>query len=266
MVNENEIKAIFSLLQTEPAHKDKLTKSLTELYRQEPQKIYTLAEQYFGTVPPFLKQLFRESQNNLQAQIDRYLNLKNPSLPEALLLIAQIINPDSKKEEVLELLNLAREDFDKVMDSSFEISQKAQILQIFFFETLGFKTVESPLKTAFLNLPEIFKNMQTTPLILAVLYLIFIYPYEVKADILKAENKIIVRLRDVFSLEPVYVDIAGKGFFVDEAECDMYAAGNMIKWDSHNIIPLTNLAVFKLLLADLTALSKDYSFLSVYLD
>jgi len=264
-LNENEIKAIFSLLQSEPDHKEQLIKSLSEFYNKKPRLVYALALEYFGVLPPELVKIFKENKNDLQTDINKYLNLKNPSLLEGLILLAKIINPESNKEEILELFNLAREEFDKVMDSSFEVIQKAQVLQIFFFETLGFKLENSPKQSNALNLPEVFKNFKTTPLFMAVLYLIFIYPYEVKADIFETENKMIVRLRDAFSLEPVYIDIAQKGHFVSEEDCDVYAAGNFIKWDSKNIIPLTKIEIFKSLLKSLTGISKGYNFLSVYL-
>lgn len=265
-LNENEIKAIFSLLQSEPDHKEQLIKKLSEFYNKNPRRVYNLALEYFGVLPSELIKIFKENQNDLQADINKYLNLKNPSLLEGLILLAKIINPDSKKEDILELFNLAREEFDKVMDSSFEVIQKAQVLQIFFFKTLGFKLETSTIQTNYLNLPEVFKNFKTTPLFMAVLYLIFIYPYEVKADIFEAENKIIVRLRDAFSLEPVYIDIAQKGYFIGEEDCDIYAAGNFIKWDSKNIIPLTKTAIFKILFKSLAKISKEYNFLAVYLN
>jgi hypothetical protein len=263
-LNENEIKAIFSLLTTETGRKEQLLNSLKDFYNKNPRQVYALAAEYFGVLPPELAKLFKENQNNLQADINKYLNLKNPSLLEGLILLAKIINPKSKKEEILELFNLAGEEFDKVMDSSFEVSQKAQVLQIFFFKTLGFK-LEKIKNPNLFNLPEIFKNLKTTPFVMAVLYLIFIYPYEVKADIFEAENKIIVRLRDSFSLEPVYIDIIQKGHFVSEEECDMYAAGNFIKWDSKNIKFFTKGEIFKKLLAELAFSSKGYEFLSIYL-
>ena len=266
MLHENEIKAIFSLLESEPSRREQLLKSLSVFYNQNPRKVYTLALEYYGVLPIFLKDFFKTSANNLDGEIRYLLNLKNPSLLDILVLLAKIIKPGSTKEKILELFDLAREDFDKVMDSSFDISQKAQVLKTFFFETMNFK-IESLSKEKFLlYLPEIFKNQKTTPLVMAVIYLIFIYPYEVKADIIEGENKFIVRLRDSFSLEPVYVDICNKGDFVGEDECDMYAAGNFIKWDSKNLISLTNNEIFKHLLKTLCFTSKEYNFLSVYLD
>lgn len=265
MPNKKEIKAIFSLLQTEAGHKEQLTKSLAEFYRKEPKQVYALAVEYFGVLPPDLTALFKANQSGFAKEIDTYLKLKNPSLLEGLILIAKIINPQAKREEILELFNFAREDFDSYLDSTFEIGQKAQVLKTFFFGKMGFKVANLSRQTELLNLPEIFKNLTTTPLVLAVVYLIFISPYEVKGDIFEAENKIIVRLRDSFSLEPVYIDIINRGQFVDEDECHMYAAGNFIKWDSNNIIPLTNIAIFKHLLANLIYISGEYGFLSCYL-
>lgn len=256
MSNENEIKAIFSLLKTESAHKEKLTQSLVEFYRKDPQCVYTLAKEYYGTLPPEFSALFKREQDTLKEEIDRFLNLKNPDLLEGLILLARSINPKTSREEILALFNIAREDFDKIIDSSFEVSQKAQVLQTFFFETMHFEIVNLSKQTGLLNLPEIFKNQKTTSFVMAVIYLIFIYPYEVKGDIIEADNKIIVRLKDSFSFEPVYIDIASKGSFVSESECDMYAAGNFIKWDSRVLTPMPNRDIFKRLFANLTYTSK----------
>lgn len=266
MLHENEIKAIFSLLESEPTRREQLLKSLSAFYNQNPRKIYTLALEYYGVLPIFLKDFFKTSANNLDGEIRYLLNLKNPSLLDILVLLAKIINPQNTKEQICALFDVAREDFDKIIDSSFEISQKAQILKTFFFETMSFKVESSIKQTAFFNLPEIFKNQKTTPLVMAVIYLIFIYPCEVKADIIEGENKFIVRLRDSFSLEPVYVDICNKGDFVGEDECDMYAAGNFIKWDSKNIIPLTPNQIIKQVLKDLSLTSPNFNFLSLYFD
>ncbi len=252
MPNENEIKAIFSLLKTESAYKEKLTQSLAEFYRKDPKRVYCLAKEYYGTLPPEMIALFKREQDTLKNEIDRFLNLKNPDLLEGLVLISRSINPQKSREEILDLISVAREDFDKLIDSFCEVSQKAQVLQNFFFETMNFQIVNLSKNSALLDLPEIFKNQKTTPFVMAVIYLIFIYPYEVKGDIIEADNKIIVRLKDSFSFEPVYIDITNKGSFVSEGECDMYAAGNFIKWDSKALIPMTNRDIFKRLFANLT--------------
>lgn len=256
MPNENEIKAIFSLLKTEPAHKEKLLKSLADFYKKDPKYVYALAIQYYGTLPPDIVALFQQEENGIQEEIKKFLNFKNPDLLEGLILIARLINPKASREEILSIFNIAREDFDKLIDSSFEVSQKAQILQTFFFKTMNFEIVNLSKQISLLNLPEIFKNLKTTPFVMAVLYLVFIYPYEVKADIIEADNKIIVRIKDSFSLEPVYIDIMDKGSFVSESDCDMYAAGNFIKWDSKVLTPMTNRDIFKRLLSNLLYTTK----------
>lgn len=266
MPNINEIKAIFSLLESEPSHREQLLKSLAVLYKENPTQVYALAKEYYGEIPFDLKKLFKENQTPLETELKSFLNLRNPNLVEGLILIAKIINPKAQRGQILQFFNFSRDEFDKIIDASFDINQKAQILQNFFFETLAFEIKALSKDTALLNLPEIFKNFKTTPFVMAVLYLIFIYPYEVKADIIEAENKVIVRLRDAFSLEPVYIDIADKGHFVSEAECDMYAAGNFIKWNSNAFVPLTNRDIFKRLISNLIYISKEYNFLSVYLD
>lgn len=263
---ENEIKAIFSLLESESAHKEQLLKSLAVFYKESPSLVYALASSFYGVLPQELKDLFKKTENDFEGEIRRFLNFKNPDFFEFLVLLAKIINPQNTKEQICALFDVAREDFDKIIDSSFEISQKAQILKTFFFETMSFKVESSIKQTAFFNLPEIFKNQKTTPLIMAVIYLIFIYPCDVKADIIAAENKFIVRLKDAFSLEPVYIDICNKGRFVSEGECDMYAAGNFIKWDSKNIIPLTPNQIIKQVLKDLSLTSPNFNFLSLYFD
>lgn len=260
MPKENEIKAIFSLLESEPSRKEQLLKSLVGFYKQNPQQVYNLAKEYYTVLPSYIKEIFQTNKNNFKEEIKYFLNLKNPDLLEGLILISRIINPQNTKEQILEIFNLAREDFDKVIDSSFDISQKAQVLKTFFFETMNFKIENLSKQKSLLNLPEIFKNQETTPLVMAVIYLIFIYPYEVKADIIEGENKIIVRLRDAFSLEPVYINLYKKGDFIGEDECDMYAAGNFIKWNSKNIVPLTNSEIFKRLLSGLIYSSKNTDF------
>lgn len=260
MPKENEIKAIFSLLESEPSRREQLLKSLADFYKQNPKEVYTLAKEYYGVLPSYLKDLLQTNKNNFKEEISHFLNLKNPDLLECLILISRIINPENSKEQILEIFNVAREDFDKVIDSSFDIAQKAQVLKTFFFETMNFQIENLSNQKALLNLPEIFKKQKTTPLVMAIIYLIFIYPYEVKADIIEIGNKIIVRLRDAFSLEPVYVDIYNKGNFIGEDECDMYAAGNFIKWNSKDIIPLTNSDIFKRLLAGLIYTSKNTDF------
>ena len=265
MPNENEIKAIFSLLQTESKHHKQLTDSLVKFYLQDPKLVYNLALEYFGVLPPFLIELFKKNQSGL-TELSVYLKRKNPSLLEGLVLLAKIINPKADKQEILTLFNFAREEFDKVIDSSFEISQKAQVLKNFFFDTMGFKTEPLAKNTALLNLPEVFTNLKTTPFMLAAIYLIFIYPYEVKSAVFEAENKVLVRLQDAFSLETLYIDITQKGGFVSEEDCYIYAADNSIKWNPQNIVPLNNTAIFKHLLSDLISTSKDYGFLCAYLD
>ncbi len=260
MPKENEIKAIFSLLESEPLRKEQLLKSLAEFYKQNPQQVYILAKKHYGVLPSYIENLFEENKNDFKKEIKHFLNLKNPDLLESLILISRIINPDASKEQILEFFNVAREDFDKVIDSSFDISHKAQVLKTFFFETMNFKIENLSKQKSLLYLPEMFKNQKTTPLVMAVIYLIFIYPYEVKADIIEGENKLVVRLRDSFSLEPVYADIYNKGEFVGEDECDMYAAGNFIKWNSKNIVPLTNRDIFKRLLAGLIYTSQKTDF------
>lgn len=257
MAKENEIKAIFSLLESEPSRKEQLMKSLAALYMQNPRQVFELAKKYYVVFPPYIKVLFQTAQNNnLKKEIKRFFNLANPDLLESLILLAKIINPQQEKEPLLNFFNLAKKEFDKNIDSSFDISQKAQVLKTFFFEINNFEVESLSRQKELLNLPEIFKNKKTTPLIMAVIYLIFITPYEVKADIFEVENKIIVRLRDSFSLEPVYIDVYNKGRFVSEDECDMYAAGNFIKWNSKNIVPLTSRDIFKRLLAGLIDISK----------
>ena len=256
MPNENEIKAIFSLLQTEPSYKEKLIKSLVEFYKKDPEFVYAIASKYYDTIPPEILALFKREQDTLKEEIRHFLNLKNPDLLECLILIARSLNPKNSREEILALFNIAREDFDKIIDSSFEVSQKAHILQNFFFETMNFKLTNLSKNSDLLNLPEIFKNQKTTPFVMAVLYLVFIYPYEVKGDIIEADNKIIVRLKDSFSFEPVYIDIINEGSFVSESECDMYAAGNFLKWDSKVLTSKTNRDICKHLFANLTYIGK----------
>lgn len=251
MPNENEIKAIFSLLKTEPTHKEKLLKSLVDFYKKDPEYVHALAIRYYGTLPPEIAALFKQEEYGIKEEIKKFLNFKNPDLLEGLILIARAINPKVSREEILAVFNIAREDFDKIIDSSFEVSQKAQTLQTFFFKTMNFEIVNLSKQPDLLNLPQIFKNQKTTAFVMAVIYLIFIYPYEVKGDIIEADNKIIVRLKDSFSQEPVYIDIADKGAFVSESDCDMYAAGNFITWDSKNLTSMTNQAIFKRLLANL---------------
>ena len=121
MPKENEIKAIFSLLESEPSHREQLLKSLADFYKQNPQQVYILAKEYYGVLPHYLKEIFQTNKNNFKEEINHFLNLKNPDLLESLVLLARIIDPQNTKEQSLELFDLAREDFDKVMDSSFDI-------------------------------------------------------------------------------------------------------------------------------------------------
>ena len=58
-LNENEIKAIFSLLTTETGRKEQLLNSLKDFYNKTPRHVYALAAEYFVVLPPELAKLFK---------------------------------------------------------------------------------------------------------------------------------------------------------------------------------------------------------------
>ena len=86
---------------------------------------------------------------------------------------------------------------------------------------------------------------------MAVLYCCCAEYFDIKADMFDAGGKVMIRLRDKYSYEPVYVDVFAGGRFVGEDECNIYAAAHGFKWSGIMIVPLNSKQIIKRFLGNL---------------
>lgn len=253
MINRNKIKALIDLIDKEPGLKPQLQASLARIIKEEPLQFKTVIEESFGTnIPLYIKDLVVNiKREELLRSFKHYFELENPSLISGFALIARLINPSLKqKDALLKFENLKRK-LSCSIDGSFDIFHKAEALsQYFFFQNnYHLESLNAGVKT--LSLPDIITNRRAASFAMAALYCCCAEAFDAKADIFDAGGKVMIRLRDRYSYEPVYVDVFAGGRFVGEDECNIYAAAHGFTWNGALINPMANKQIIKRFLCNL---------------
>ena len=253
MINGNKIKALISLMDKEPALKPRLQAALVQMIKEEPLKFKTALEESYGfAVPGYIKDILVNIKREEAAEeIKAYSRAGAPSLLKGMFLIARIINPYADIKEISDKFDLVRKDLSAELDCGFDIFHKAEALSRYFFVKERYRLESLTCGVKVLSLPDIIAERRGSSFAIASLYCCAASLFEVKADIFDNGGKVMVRLRDKYSYEPVYVDVFAGGSFVGEDECGIYAAARGFSWSGALITPLTNKQIIRRFLANL---------------
>lgn len=253
MINRNKIKALIDLIDKEPELKPQLQASLARIIREEPLQFKNVIEENFGTnVPEYIKEMvINIKRDELLPAFGHYFNLKNPSLLNGFVLIAKLVNPYLSQKQILSKLEILQKQLACHIDRSFDIYHKTQLLSDLFFVEWDYRLESLNAGAKTVSLPDIISSRRASSFAMAVLYCCCAEYFDIKADMFDAGGKVMIRLRDKYSYEPVYVDIFAGGRFVGEDECNIYAAAHGFKWSGIMIVPLNSKQIIKRFLGNL---------------
>lgn len=253
MISRNKIKALIDLMDKEPSLKPRLQATLAQFIRQDPLKFKNVLEESYGAnIPGYIKDiLVNIKREERSAAFGNYFKAGNPSLLKGMLLIAGIINPYLSERQALAKFELLKRDLAAEMDCGFDIFHKAEVLSQYFFVRGKYRLESLNSGVKVLSLPDIISNGGASSFAMAALYCCAAECFDVKADMFDAGGKVMVRLRDKYSYEPVYVDVFAGGRFVGEDECNIYASAHGFSWSGALITPLTSKQIIRRFLANL---------------
>ena len=253
MINRNKIKALIDLIDKEPQLKTKLQASLARIIKEEPLQFKNVIEENFGTnVPQYIKDMVVNiKRDELIPAFEHYFSVKNPSLLNGFALIGRLVNPYMSQKQVLAKFDILQRKFACHIDKSFDIYHKTQLLSDLFFVEWDYRIESLNAGAKTVSLPDIVSNRRASSFAMAVLYCCCAECFDIKATVFDTGGKVMIRLRDKYSYEPVYVDIFAGGRFVGEDECNIYAAAHGFVWNSAMISALDNKQIIKRFLANL---------------
>jgi len=253
MINRKKIKALIDLIDKEPALKPQLQASLARIIREEPIQFKNVIEENFGTnVPEYIKDMVVNiKRDELVPAFEHYFNLKNPSLLNGFVLIAKLVNPYLSQKQLLAKFEVLQKKLACNIDRSFDIYHKTQLLSDLFFVEWDYRLESLNAGAKTVSLPDIISSHRASSFAMAVLYCCCAECFDIKADMFDAGGKVMIRLRDKYSYEPVYVDVFAAGRFVGEDECNIYAAAHGFAWSGVMIVPLSSKQIIKRFLGNL---------------
>lgn len=253
MINRNKIKALIDLIDKEPELKPQLQASLARIIREEPLQFKNVIEENFGTnVPNYIKDMVVNiKREEIIPSFEHYFKLKNPDLLSGFILIARLVNPYLSQKQVLNKFEVLRKELSFSIDRNYDIFHKAQLLSDLFFVEWDYRLESLNAGVRTVSLPDIIVNRRASSFAMAVLYCCCAECFDAKAEIFDAGGKVMIRLRDKYSYEPVYVDVFAGGRFVGEDECNIYAAAHGFTWNGSLINALTSKQIIKRFLSNL---------------
>ena len=137
------------------------------------------------------------------------------------------------------------------IDRNYDVFHKVQLLSDLFFVEWDYRLESLNAGARTVSLPDIISNRRASSFAMAVLYCCCAECFETKAEMFDAGGKVMIRIRDKYSYEPVYVDVFAGGRFVGEDECNIYAAAHGFTWNGSLINPLTSKQIIKRFLGNL---------------
>ncbi|MDD6172914.1 MAG: transglutaminase family protein [Elusimicrobia bacterium] len=253
MISRNKIKALIDLMDKEPELKPKLQATLARFIKEEPLQFKNVIEESFGAdVPGYIRDIVLNiKREELLAHFKAYFEVKNPSLLKGFALIARFINPQLTQKAVLDQFELLHKSLSTYMDAGFDVFHKAEVMSQYFFINGGYRLESLSSGPKVVSLPDIISCGGASSFAMAALYCCCAECFDLKADMFDAGGKVMIRLRDKYSYEPVYVDIFAGGRFVGEDECSIYASARGFAWSGAFISPMSSKQVIKRFLANL---------------
>ncbi|MGN0022994.1 MAG: transglutaminase family protein [Elusimicrobiaceae bacterium] len=253
MISRNKIKALIDLMDKEPELKPKLQATLARFIKEEPLQFKNVIEESFGAdVPGYIRDIVLNiKREELLAHFKAYFEVKNPSLLKGFALIARFINPQFTQKAVLDKFELLHKSLSTYMDAGFDVFHKAEVMSQYFFINGGYRLESLSFGPKVVSLPDIISCGGASSFAMAALYCCCAECFDLKADMFDAGGKVMIRLRDKYSYEPVYVDVFAGGRFVGEDECSIYASARGFAWSGAFISPMSSKQVIKRFLANL---------------
>ena len=253
MISRNKIKALIDLMDKEPELKPKLQATLARFIKEEPLQFKNVIEESFGAdVPGYIRDIVLNiKREELLAHFKAYFEVKNPSLLKGFALIARFINPQLTQKAVLDQFELLHKSLSTYMDAGFDVFHKAEVMSQYFFINGGYRLESLSSGPKVVSLPDIISCGGASSFAMAALYCCCAECCDLKADMFDAGGKVMIRLRDKYSYEPVYVDVFAGGRFVGEDECSIYASARGFAWSGAFISPMSSKQVIKRFLANL---------------
>lgn len=253
MINSSKIKALIDLMDKEPSLKPRLQATLAQFIRQDPLKFKNVLEESYGAnIPGYIKGILINIKREERAVgFKGYFGAGGASLLKGMLLIAGVINPYMSERQALAKFESLRKALSREMDCGFDIFHKAEVLSRYFFVRGKYRLESLNSGVKVLSLPDIISSGGASSFAMAALYCCAAECFEVKADMFDAGGKVMVRLRDKYSYESVYVDVFAGGRFVGEDECGIYASAHGFSWSGALITPLTSKQIIRRFLANL---------------
>lgn len=253
MISRNKIKALIDLMDKDPELKPKLQATLARFIKEEPLQFKNVIEESFGAaVPGYIRDIVLNiKREELLSHFKAYFEVKNPSLLKGFALIARFINPQLSQKAVLDKFGLLHKSLAVRMDAGFDVFHKAEVMSQFFFIGGDYRLESLSAGPRTLSLPDIIACGGASSFAMAALYCCCAECFDVKADMFDAGGKVMIRLRDKYSYEPVYVDVFAGGRFVGEDECSIYASARGFAWSGAFISPMSSKQVIKRFLANL---------------
>lgn len=253
MISRNKIKALIDLMDKEPELKPKLQATLARFIKEEPLQFKNVIEESFGAdVPGYIRDIVLNiKREELLAHFKAYFEVKNPSLLKGFALIARFINPQLTQKAVLDQFELLHKSLSTYMDAGFDVFHKAEVMSQYFFINGGYRLESLSSGPKVVSLPDIISCGGASSFAMAALYCCCAECFDLKADMFDAGGKVMIRLRDKYSYEPVYVDVFAGGRFVGEDECSIYASARGFAWSGAFISPMSSKQVIKRFLANL---------------
>ncbi len=253
MINSSKIKALIDLMDKEPSLKPRLQATLAQFIRQDPLKFKNVLEESYGAnIPGYIKDILINIKREERAVgFKGYFGAGGASLLKGMLLIAGVINPYMSERQALAKFESLRKALSREMDCGFDIFHKAEVLSRYFFARGKYRLESLNSGVKVLSLPDIISSGGASSFAMAALYCCAAECFEVKADMFDAGGKVMVRLRDKYSYESVYVDVFAGGRFVGEDECGIYASAHGFSWSGALITPLTSKQIIRRFLANL---------------
>lgn len=233
--------------------KPRLQATLAQFIRQDPLKFKNVLEESYGAnIPGYIKDILINIKREERAVgFKGYFGAGGASLLKGMLLIAGVINPYMSERQALAKFESLRKALSREMDCGFDIFHKAEVLSRYFFVRGKYRLESLNSGVKVLSLPDIISSGGASSFAMAALYCCAAECFEVKADMFDAGGKVMVRLRDKYSYESVYVDVFAGGRFVGEDECGIYASAHGFSWSGALITPLTSKQIIRRFLANL---------------
>lgn len=190
-------------------------------------------------------------ENKLQNLFKDYFGLYHPSLSKGVALLAMLVDPSIKKGELDSVFNLLCGEIAPYLQETSSTEEKAEIFRLVLFDKIKFKITGLSSETQ-ISLKQAVRTRSTTPMFMAVLYLLLAQNFNTPAFLGLNKGQPIVCFTKEYNFPNVYIEINNQGLPVTESE--LYACGV-----NYDLQILNNKQIIRYLLSNLIYLHTKQS-------